>query len=999
MRPIALLLLFFVTSGLRAEEAPPRSLDPRLKITLFAENPQLVTPTGIDVDDRGRVWAIESNTHFPPKEYKGHPSDRLLVLSDSDGDGRADKEAVFLDGLKHTMSVAVRPTWLAPIVIDPGMKPADRQVFVATRREILLLEDTDGDDKCDRQTRLVWLETKGDYPHNGLAGFAFDPLGGLFFGFGENLGEAYAIHTRGAPDKPMKGGGEGGNIYRMRPDGTEMTFWATGFWNPHASCVDAFGRLFTVDNDPDSRPPCRLLHVIRGGDYGYRFRNGRKGLHPFTAWNGEIPGTLPMVAGTGEAPSGVLAYEHDAFPAEYLGNLIVTSWGDHRLDRFRLKPKGASVESVAEPFVVGGENFRPVGIALAPDGSLYCTDWVKRDYQLHGHGRVWRVGVSATPPDAATRPEPNTLAQRRREARSLAETLNGRNTLVGRVLSQELDIRHRLEALWAIASSEKGASDPPFARRAEVITEIAMHFAKDKVFWELVSLADRPQVGFPDDEKSRPEPIHRAYATGQNALFTQLRALIQGGPQWLSQKTADSWAVRSDYAVGMWVEDPFVATTAIDVLHRTGYDLPTVPYAARSLAERDQVNRGLLARRRNPHDVVALKRLLNDPSPRARQLAVQWAAEENLAELRPEVEGVLAAEPMTADLFLATLASLEMLEGRSPLDFDKTPPGKYVVPLLKNPKSSDAVRTQALKLFSPAAGELLAADLAEWATSKNEPFALEAVRTLGQLPDAKAESSLLAIIDDKQRPRNVRLEAIALLAGAAAKSEAARKALTAALAVAKEDDERIELLRSLRGVKTPEGASAIDSWLKEADAVSGPVKDQARFAICASRGETAGDLPTAAAWLKEASKDTPLPPGDIAQGRRLFFHPEGPGCFKCHVVEGRGGAVGPNLSRIGGSMIRLKLIESILEPSKEVSPQFTSWTLISTSGQVLTGMIVHENEGTTVLGDSTGKTTTVKTADVEERVPQKVSVMPEKLAERMTPDEFFDLVSFLESLR
>ncbi len=72
---------------------------------------------------------------------------------------------------------------------------------------------------------------------------------------------------------------------------------------------DVFGRLFTVDNDPDSRPPCRLLHIVPGGDYGYRYRNGRAGLHPFTAWNGELPGTLPMIAGTGEAPSGLLTCE------------------------------------------------------------------------------------------------------------------------------------------------------------------------------------------------------------------------------------------------------------------------------------------------------------------------------------------------------------------------------------------------------------------------------------------------------------------------------------------------------------------------------------------------------------------------------------------------------------------------------------------------------------------------------------------------------------------
>ena len=80
-----------------------------------------------------------------------------------------------------------------------------------------------------------------------------------------------------------------------------------------------------------------------------------------------------MVAGTGEAPSGVLAYESDGLPEEYVGSLLATSWGDHRIDRFRLLSKGASFTSLAEPLIVGGENFRPVGIACAPDGSLTPT--------------------------------------------------------------------------------------------------------------------------------------------------------------------------------------------------------------------------------------------------------------------------------------------------------------------------------------------------------------------------------------------------------------------------------------------------------------------------------------------------------------------------------------------------------------------------------------------------------------------------------------------------
>jgi putative heme-binding domain-containing protein len=134
------------------------------------------------------------------------------------------------------------------------------------------------------------------------------------------------------------------------------------------------------------------------------------------------------------------------------------------------------------------------------------------------------------------------------------------------------------------------------------------------------------------------------------------------------------------------------------------------------------------------------------------------------------------------------------------------------------------------------------------------------------------------------------------------------------------------------------------------------------------------------------------------RGRRVFFHPNGPGCYKCHTVEGRGGRVGPDLSNIGRSTSREKLIESILEPSKEVAPQFTTWSLIGKDGVVHTGMIVHENEGKTILGDAEGKTVELPTLDVEERTPQRTSVMPEKMQERMTVQEFRDLLAFLKSL-
>jgi putative membrane-bound dehydrogenase-like protein len=363
-----------------SEPAPPRALDSRLIFERIAAEPEIVTPTGIAVDAHGRVMVIESHTHFRPKNYKGPTADRIRVFEDRDHDGKPECVGSFLEGTRLTMSVAVA---------------RDGSVFVATRSALYHLWDRDGDGRADGfgtgalPEPIVRLDTPGDYPHNGLSGFAFDFAGTVYFGLGENLGAQYRLIGRDGTT--LSGGGEGGNIYRSQPDGSKLERIATGFWNPFHVTFDIFGQLFAVDNDPDSRPPCRLLHIVQGGDYGYRFRNGRKGLHPFTAWNGELPGTLGMVAGTGEAPSGVVEYDRDNLPEDYLGTLLVTSWGDHRIEQHRLEPHGATFRATMKPVVSGGEHFRPVGIAIAPDGSLYVSDWVDKSYDLHGLGRIWRL--------------------------------------------------------------------------------------------------------------------------------------------------------------------------------------------------------------------------------------------------------------------------------------------------------------------------------------------------------------------------------------------------------------------------------------------------------------------------------------------------------------------------------------------------------------------------------------------------------------------------------
>ena len=949
------LNLVFVTRIVTAGELPV-STDPRLKIELFAEAPQIVTPTGVDVDSSGRVWAIESNTHFPPEGYQGHPTDRILVMQDTDKDGKADKIVVFKDGLTHSMSIAVKPVWLD---VDGGVaEQPSQQVFIATRREIFLCTDTDGDLICDAIKTLVHLETSGNYPHNGLAGFAFDASGNMFFGFGENLGADYKIV--GSDGTTLSGGGEGGNIYRCRPDGSKLTRWATGFWNPHASCFDAFGRLFTLDNDPDSRPPCRLLHIIQDGDYGYRFRNGRKGTHPFTAWNGEIPGTLPMVSGTGEAPSGIVCYESDGFPKDYIGTLLVGSWGDHRIDKFVLKPRGLSFESIPQPIIKGDDNFRPVGLAIAPDGSMYVTDWVSKEYKLHGLGRVWRVSAKDEPRRSVVSLDE---IQREPSPQKLAQLLESPVLNVRRLAAKRLEkIDGGLKAIQELQPLKQPEQE---SRRLYEISGSALDTGahrKVSVLFDDVNLADPFQMA----------------DTIQDIV--SLKASADSLMQLLEH-------TKSLHQQGQFANQP------------------------RELELR-QLAILLAARSTFPQELSFAKVALRDPLPSIRRMAVQWVGEEKRTDLRPDVEAVLASEPMTNDLFMACLASLSLLDGIAPAVFEKNPPAQYLLAMVKDTARPASLRATALRMLSPSQKDLDASLLGEMLTSKETALRREAIRTLQHSPIPEREQLLRPIASDAATEIGLRTDAVAGLAGmnSHAKLEDATRDLLIQLATKEKNPAlRLESIRSLRGAAMVKpNQSGADSQVidvlkklmaglaKEPESVRKKLAEALEFASGSRRSNAPGQL------LAEfsATKTAPITADAVESGRRTFFHANGAGCYKCHTIGGRGGQVGPDLTVIARTMDRKKLAESILEPNKEISPQFTTWAIETTQGKVLTGLLLGEEvNGDLRLGNNQGEVFFVPFKEIETRTPLKTSIMPEKLHELMTSDEFRDLIAFLETLK
>jgi putative membrane-bound dehydrogenase-like protein len=344
-------------------QVPPQIeiLQPGVKLTLLAEHPALVTPTGIDVDAQGQIWLASSHTHHRPQGYAGPAHDEILVF-DKDGKNRR----VFYNKTDATMHVEIGP---------------DGWVYLAERDRILRVKDTNGDGVGDVEENLATLDTVSDYPHNGLSGMAWHPDGGLVFSLGENFGKDWTLTSKDGVK--ISGRGEGG-VFRCTADGKQMRRIARGFWNPFGLMVRDDGEIFAVENDPGSRPPCRLLNIVEGADYGFQWVYGSAPVHPFVAWNGELRGTMPMIHPSGEAPCALVPLG---------GGVMVPSWSNHCIDYFPLERKGAGYTAQRIELLRGSDFFRPTGIAPGPDGAFYMVDWVFSSYELHGRGRLWKLEI------------------------------------------------------------------------------------------------------------------------------------------------------------------------------------------------------------------------------------------------------------------------------------------------------------------------------------------------------------------------------------------------------------------------------------------------------------------------------------------------------------------------------------------------------------------------------------------------------------------------------
>ncbi len=374
-----------------------------LEVQLFASEPQLLSPTSIDVDHLGRVWVCEAVNyrHFRnPSNEERSAGDRILVLEDTDHDGRADKQTVFYQG--------------TDIDSPHGVTVLGKQVIVSAGSQVLIFTDEDGDLKPDSK-RPLFTGIDGVQHDHGIHAFNIGPDGKLYFNFGNEgkqiksaTGETI-VDKAGNRVEDSRQPYQQGMVFRCNLDGTEFETLGWNFRNNWELCVDSFGSMWQSDNDDDGNRGTRINFVMEFGNYGYRDeltgdtwqvpRIGLESDKPLQHWHLNDPGVVPNILQTGAgSPTGICFYEGTLLPAAFQNQIIHTDPGPSVVRAYPVEQDGAGYQASILNLIEGEKDpwFRPVDVCTAPDGSLFVADWYDPGVGGHRmgdaqHGRIFRI--------------------------------------------------------------------------------------------------------------------------------------------------------------------------------------------------------------------------------------------------------------------------------------------------------------------------------------------------------------------------------------------------------------------------------------------------------------------------------------------------------------------------------------------------------------------------------------------------------------------------------
>ncbi|MFM7593618.1 MAG: hypothetical protein ACKO85_17670, partial [Isosphaeraceae bacterium] len=412
------------------------------------------------------------------------------------------------------------------------------------------------------------------------------------------------------------------------------------------------------------------------------------------------------------------------------------------------------------------------------------------------------------------------------------------------------------------------------------------------------------------------------------------------------------------------------------------------------------------ARMSEPKKAEWAAHVLNDDSPLIRREALRWIAEEGLRTLLPDLDRALDGPGVDLLLITTLSAAKWQLEGKKPADWEKRGLGPDAVDYL-SPRWPAGLRLAVLKSLPTGAPELTEKRILELLNQAQGEMRQKLISRLVQLKEISATSIKLVFDEWDKQPQAEWADELGTWAAMPGDRGMQTQAKLMAALVKGTPDVQLAASRSLRGPIRAGNDAALKALLDRAKSAvrlkaddAGEWADQARVAIGL---ETLPDDVLAA--LPDRPKDlkawvrTLTAPADAEAGRRVFAHSQGPGCVSCHKVQGSGGLVGPDLTTYAAGRTAETMIQSVLSPAAEVSPQYAPWVLELKDGRTAEGMIVEENIGKITIGRADGSTETFHSADVVARSPQAGSIMLPGLVDRMTLGEFRQIVSYLSGLK
>lgn len=975
--------------------------------------------------------------------------DEVWRLEDTNGDGIADKSMrVLNDFFEEITDVA------------GGLLVRGKEMFIGIAPDVWRLKDTDGDGIYDKKTSIshgygVHIGFSG----HGMSGVTEGPDGRIYWNIGDigaNIttadGKKYehpnsGIIARSNPD---------GSDFEIFAAGLRNTheFVFDEYGNLISSDNDGdhpgeSERLVHVVEGSDAGWRSNWQYGKYTDPKNNKFNVWMDEKLSKPRWDGQAAYIIPPIMNYHNGPTGMVYNPGTALGSDWKNKFFLVEFVGSptrsHIWSFGLKPKGASFVLDGEKDVVSG--ILPTGIKFGPDGALYAADWIN-GWDTKNYGRVWKLDVTK---------EKNDLEVLRKETKRLIQLDYTAQTDVALYdLLSNVDMRIRQKAQFELASrGQKG-----FAQFTKAIAQTSNQLARIHGIWGVGQLT-RQNKTFASPLlpllKDKDEEIiaQAAKIIGDVKLEntgSELVPLLKSNNPRIKFYAAEALGrIAYQDAVSPLIqmleanndEDVYLRHAAVLALSRIGKVEPIVALANNpSKALRTAA---VLVLRRMKNDNIAL--FLNDKdeyivTEAARGInddlsipAALPALAATLAETRFTSEPLLrrainaalrVGSPKELDLLIAfstrtdikdnikaeALATLGTWGNPSVLD---RVDGRYRGVLVRDgalvktkiqPFVGNFLKETNAETLITMAGLLSELNITEhnstlatiYNTSDNAKVRAAVLPALNKLKYAEIESVIKKGMDDKDE--SVRTVALSLLNNNNVTKESLPELVKTIFTKGsiREQQQILMVLGKLTIDKTQEVLSGLIDQLKEKQ-LSPNVSLELKEAVEASGSEA---LKTKVAAIKPGASlmdeyMESLFGGNRNNGRNIFNNNSTAQCVRCHNMGSEGGSVGPNLSKIGGTLSREQILQALIEPSARLSPGYGTVSLKLKDGQEVTGTLAKENAEELVITTSDAEPLVIPVSRIAKRENMPSSMPP--MGSLLSKREIRDVVEFLSGLK